>query len=73
MQYALNINFILACHLAVNIESHYEACMYEYCSLSGKVATKATCSIFDDYAKMCGDKSILLDWRNAIPACSEFH
>ncbi|XP_051545118.1 mucin-2-like [Myxocyprinus asiaticus] len=50
------------CHDVVPYESYYEACKYDVCH---KQNESGACSSVEMYAKLCGQDSICVDWRNS--------
>ncbi|XP_063800259.1 intestinal mucin-like protein [Pseudophryne corroboree] len=55
-----------ACHKTIPPKDFYEACTYDSCHVSN---SNLTCTSLENYAFLCGDQGICIDWRKAAPEC----
>nr|XP_006820368.1 PREDICTED: mucin-2-like [Saccoglossus kowalevskii] len=62
-----NNDIFTVCHSEVNPELYYENCRYDMCSCQ---TGDCHCDIFADYAYECGNRGVVIHWREAIPECS---
>ncbi|XP_063822202.1 von Willebrand factor-like [Ostrinia nubilalis] len=59
------------CHWFVDVEAHYEACLYDMCACAGDAA-RCLCPLLGDYAMACAKSGVLLQWRYNVQECGEW-
>ena len=56
------------CHSQVSPEKAYENCLYDVCSCERSLPD-CLCPILADYADLCVERDVLLDWRRSVREC----
>ncbi|CAB3239227.1 unnamed protein product [Arctia plantaginis] len=57
-----------ACHWDVDVEAHYEACVYDMCACAGDVS-RCLCPVLGDYAMACAKAGVIIQWRYHVQEC----
>ncbi|XP_041977645.1 hemocytin isoform X2 [Aricia agestis] len=57
-----------SCHAFVDVQSYYEACVYDMCACDGDIS-RCLCPILGDYAMACAAAGMHVQWRYHVKEC----
>ncbi|XP_072943853.1 hemocytin-like [Epargyreus clarus] len=57
-----------SCHWEVDVQSAYEACVYDMCACAAEPA-RCLCPVLGDYAAQCALAGVFIDWRYHVKEC----